>query len=346
MAETMRLNTSDSDPTANHVGAQPDVVVSRTETPDGPPPACTPTDPNASAAAPERTTEWDDLVNHYSLTRANNAIIGTYVVDPRLDVLPTCIEEPLPGAPQRLSLPAASHPEAKKSNLFLCTANGSISVDLHIVGDAPPASGSGPAGEGKQKEEEEKVEEKKVEEEKVDILMKSVNGAINVKLHASRTLRPAFKLTAVTSNGTITVQLPRSFYGRLTLRTHNGIVEIDDALAKTTNLSGMGREISWSVRPSQNGAASAEGGGGGDEVSLESINGHVKVQYDDETISPGQRVQTLHSQTVVAVQSSFFARMALTVRSFFARTTLTVQSSSNGRTTTTSVTAGPGCCLQ
>ncbi|KAJ7624308.1 hypothetical protein DFH06DRAFT_1230147 [Mycena polygramma] len=255
--------TPDSDSKLKDVGAQPDVVVNRTETPDDPPPAYMHTDAKASVAGPERTSEPPlpllppiltppstvKPTNYLSLSRGNGSIKGTYVIDPRVNV-PQFLLPPL----------AADETEATRRNVFLHTSNGSIDVDLFVVGEAT----------GK---------------EKVDMLVKSSNGSITVKLHAAPTPRPPVHLKASSSNGTITLHLPHSFRGPLTLRTRNGSIRFSGTLAtNTTTFSEaggvrrcfVGEFADWAERPE---------GWAGDEVNLESSNGSVRVQYDVETSS-------------------------------------------------------------
>ncbi|KAJ6454717.1 hypothetical protein C8R47DRAFT_1166884 [Mycena vitilis] len=291
--------TPDSDSKLKDVGAQPDVV-NRTETPvsstsprpctctaadavewpqDDPPPAYTHTDSKASVPAPLLTAEPPlpllppslppiltppatvKPTNYLSLSRGNESIKGTYVIDPRV-ALPPFLLPPL----------APHESEATRRNVFLHTSNGSIDVDLFVVRGAV-ASESG--AEGK----------KEGEGKEVDMLVKSSNGSITVKLHAPPAPRPPLHLTATSSNGTLTLHLPHSFRGPLTLRTRNGSVRIVRALeGATTTVSEaggvrrcfVGEFADWAERPE---------GWTGDEVTLESANGSIRVQYDVEVAS-------------------------------------------------------------
>ncbi|KAJ6517465.1 hypothetical protein C8R47DRAFT_1087337 [Mycena vitilis] len=266
--------TPDSDSKLKDVGAQPDVAVNRTETPDDPPPAYMHTDSKASVPAPDFSAPPPPLLppvmtppatvkptNYLSLSRGNGSIKGTYVIDPRAAVPP-------------FLLPPLAHDEseATRRSVFLHTSNGSIDVDLFVVGGE---SGRESGAEGK-KEEAGKG---------VDMLVKSSNGSITVKLHAPPTPRPPLHLTGTSSNGTLTLHLPHSFRGPLTLRTRNGSVRIGGALAGATSTVSeaggvrrcfVGEFADWAERPE---------GWTGDEVSLESANGSIRVQYDVEAAS-------------------------------------------------------------
>ncbi|KAK7056081.1 hypothetical protein R3P38DRAFT_2761207 [Favolaschia claudopus] len=63
---------------------------------------------------------------------------------------------------------------------------------------------------------------------RVDMLVKSSNGSITTKLHAGPVPScPPMNLTALTSNGSVNIHLPRSF--SLTIRTRNDSVRFSDA---------------------------------------------------------------------------------------------------------------------
>ncbi|KAJ7770014.1 hypothetical protein B0H16DRAFT_1517057 [Mycena metata] len=186
--------------------------------------------------------------NFLSLSRGNQPIKGTYVIDPRIKI------------PQFL-LPAlaADETESTRRNAFLHTSNGSIDVSLFVVGD----------GDYKQK---------------ANILVKSSNGSVVAKLHTTDTAtRPPVKLCAKSSNGTVTIHLPRTFCGPVTLRTNNGAVRFSDAVAaELTTFSEAQRTRRCFVGDfSGSGWTGEAAGWRGDEVEVETSNGGIRLQYVD-----------------------------------------------------------------
>ncbi|KAJ7121438.1 hypothetical protein C8R44DRAFT_622750, partial [Mycena epipterygia] len=180
--------------------------------------------------------------NFLSLSRGNGAIKGTYVIDPRLTIPPFLLP-PL----------ASDETESTRRNVHLHTSNGAIDVDLFVVG----------ANDAKRR---------------VDVLLKSSNGAITARLHAPTTARPPIHLRAHTSNGAITVHLPRAFRGPLTVRTRHGSVRFSDAL--TADLTTLG-EADGTHRCFV-GTWGEAGEWAGDKIDVETSNGSVKFAYDAE----------------------------------------------------------------
>ncbi|KAJ7036703.1 hypothetical protein C8F04DRAFT_463730 [Mycena alexandri] len=239
---------------------QLDIIVNRATVADDPPPAYTndssdndskspPPPPGTAESLPPPFLSVPNTAkptNFLSLSRGNQPIKGTYVIDPRIKI------------PQFL-LPAlaADETESTRRNAFLHTSNGSIDVALFVVGD----------GDHKQK---------------VNVLLKSSNGSIVAKLHTSDTsTRPPVKVCAKSSNGTVTIHLPRSFRGPVTLRTNNGTARFSDAVAadlitfteaNRTRRSFIGDFADWTDQPAE---------WVGDEVEVETSNGNIRLQYVD-----------------------------------------------------------------
>ncbi|KAJ7131563.1 hypothetical protein C8R43DRAFT_1024708 [Mycena crocata] len=261
--------TSDSD--LKDIG-QVEIVVNRAEVPDDPPPAYINTDSQVSVASGSEAPLPRAMAptvpasvkptNFLSMSRGNGAIKGTYVIDPRLTI-PQSILPPL----------AADETEATRRNVFLHTSNGAIDVDVFVIGGCDT-------------------------KRRVDMLAKTSNGAVTVKLHADHG-RPPIRLNAQSSNGQVTIHVPRSFRGPLTLRTRNGTIRFSDALSAdlTTfnEVSGTRRcfvgdfsdwadqrdvsdvKASVDVKPPLNGWL-------GDEISVDTSNGSIKVKYDSESL--------------------------------------------------------------
>jgi hypothetical protein len=232
---------------------QSDIIVNRATIPDDPPPAYSKPQPElppvaGPATVPLAVIPIPDSVkpsNFLSLSRGNTQIKGTYVIDPRIKV------------PQPLLPPLAEdETETTRRNLFLHTSNGSIEAEVFIVGD----------GDHKQK---------------VNMLVKSSNGSVVMKLHTSAA-RPPINIRAQSSNGSVTIHLPRSFRGPVTVSTRNGAIRFSDALSaelttfnevNKTRRCFIGDYSDWTDQPE---------GWMGDELSLETMNGGIKVQYDVE----------------------------------------------------------------
>ncbi|KAJ6530795.1 hypothetical protein DFH09DRAFT_1409734 [Mycena vulgaris] len=244
---------------------QLDVVVNRASVPDDPPPAYFRPETQTSVSAPIPAPAAAALIsppppdvkptNFLSLSRGNSSIKGAYVIDPAVKIPPFMLP-PL----------AADETAATRRNVFLHTSNGAIDVDLFVVGassDAPDAKREG-------------------EKNKITVLLKSSNGPISARIHAAPPeARAPLHLTAHTSNGSVTFHLPRAFRGPVTVRTGYGAVRLSDALAaQTTPFS----EAEGTRRCFVGDFAGWEGEGEweGDELSVETSNGSVRLQYDAE----------------------------------------------------------------
>ena len=108
-------------------------------------------------------------------------------------------------------------------------------------------------------------------------------------------VRLAVRLFTRSYNGSVQVQLPRSFRGPIRIRTINGSTHFSAAMQahlKTfSELDHVQRSFLGHFNPSQWDIGSPWEG---DELSIESKNGSVKVSYDDE--SQGARGQSFLSK--------------------------------------------------
>ena len=94
-------------------------------------------------------------------------------------------------------------------------------------------------------------------------------------------------MTANAHNGNINLRLPRSFRGPLTITTLHGSVRFSpDVAATVTTFSDvrtkkcfLGDYSTW-----RDGEAWS-----GDEAVIDSRNGSVRIQFDDEVVSEGPR---------------------------------------------------------
>ena len=166
-------------------------------------------------------------------------------------------------------------------------------------------------------------EDNKSQRERVHLHFRSHNGAVRAQVvrglcqrakpHACRVLtdyfgsilfylvrqhihprtvepRPFLNIEVGAHNGAITVTIPRSFHGQMTLHTKNGHVNLSPMLsARAASLSVLDGTHTYFVgeRPSCGRWHTGEGDDG-DEVDgliASSKNGSIKVSYDDEVTS-------------------------------------------------------------
>lgn len=103
--------------------------------------------------------------------------------------------------------------------------------------------------------------------------------------------RPFLSIEAKGHNGAVTVVIPRSFRGQLTLHTDNGQVQLSSALGpRSATLSTFNGTHTYFVgerpRCGRWHTGTSEDGDEVDGVIASSKNGSVKVLYDDEDV-PG-----------------------------------------------------------
>ena len=117
-----------------------------------------------------------------------------------------------------------------------------------------------------------------------------ISGGFSVRQHLHPWTvepRPLLDIGVMSSNGSITVKIPRSFRGQMTLHTDNGEVRLSPTLApRAALLSNLTGTHTYFVgeRPS-NGkwhTGESEDGDAVDGLTASSKNGCVKVSYDEE----------------------------------------------------------------
>ncbi|KAF4582313.1 hypothetical protein EYR38_002431 [Pleurotus pulmonarius] len=144
----------------------------------------------------------EQSVNWLNVSRENESIRGTYVVDPQLEI-PAAL----------LALPSTEggrgNKDKERMNLVLETKEGDIDVTVHIVGENGNADGlPGSSAEI---------------EQKVKVKMRSFKGSVTcriVPIDESNDLgqavtRPRFIVYASADNGCANILLPRSFAGSI-----------------------------------------------------------------------------------------------------------------------------------
>ncbi|KAH8993601.1 hypothetical protein EDB86DRAFT_2805533, partial [Lactarius hatsudake] len=189
--------------------------------------------------------------NYLHVKEKNNAIKTKILLD--LSMPP----------PQASALPTGIH-DPDMSHLLLDSHNGAVSGEVWVH---RPNLGDTSSGRNKDKRE------------RARLAFHSHNGAIKaLHIHPSMAEpRPFLRIEAKGHNGSVTISIPRSFRGQLTLHTDNGRVVLSPC-AGTSRLN--------AVRAQRITCVLCRGEGEEvDEVIGWSKNGSVKVSYDDEDLA-------------------------------------------------------------
>ncbi|KAL4068514.1 hypothetical protein V8B97DRAFT_835660 [Scleroderma yunnanense] len=227
--------------------------------------------PAISAAADPLAKLNCKPTNFLYVDERDGAIKGTYVIDPKLHI-PDAYLPPL-------------NTGEKRKNVYLHTRDGSVDVDLWIVG---------------RKDLETPHSEKAPHPmSRTNMHVSSRDGSVAVKVNAIDNIHP-FSLEAASRDGRVTVLIPRSFHGPLVLKSKHGNCALSDGVlgnsiqlgtvdytkrffvgdlsAVTTSGSGSGSD---SVLGTDFGSTEWAG----DELRAETRDGRVKVKYVDEVES-------------------------------------------------------------
>ncbi|KAJ7512678.1 hypothetical protein B0H11DRAFT_1698588 [Mycena galericulata] len=128
----------------------------------------------------------------FSLARFSASIKGTFAVDPFLDI------------PAPLLAPLAAG-ETERKNLLLKVENGGIDVDVHLIGEPTPTAAVS----------------------RTELHLELCGAPDNTfpliaKIHTPTLRRPPFRAVLVSANGFVSLHLPPSFHGLLTVRVGAG----------------------------------------------------------------------------------------------------------------------------
>ncbi|KAJ3512411.1 hypothetical protein NLJ89_g3541 [Agrocybe chaxingu] len=246
-------------------------VVASTSAPEtsthDPPPSYTPFDSSESSQSGPRFPLPRDVKpsNFTSLSIANSAIKGTWVVDPTL-VIPKEFLAPL----------AKDETEENRKNLLLESKNGAVDVNIFVMPMRADALSV--------------MKDRK----RVITHCASRNGSVTAKIHDVQLpshpndLRPPLKASFHSLNGAINLYLPRSFRGPLRIRTFNGGIRFSDAVQSTltqfSEVDRVRRSFLGHFDPSEFDASVQWAG---DELDAETMNGAVRIYFDDEASPPG-----------------------------------------------------------
>ncbi|KAG9050161.1 hypothetical protein FS837_007460 [Tulasnella sp. UAMH 9824] len=143
-------------------------------------------------------------------------------------------------------------------NLKLASNNGGVTGDVVLVGRG---------------------------DKRASLVAESKNGGVKFKVLSRRSC--PFRLVAQSSNGAVTVYIPRDFIGPITSTTDNGGLDLSDAIKQTYYaFSEDGKATKGFIGDwTSSGYGDILQSGGewvGDELVVGSKNGRVKVYYIDE----------------------------------------------------------------
>ncbi|TRM57781.1 hypothetical protein BD626DRAFT_574118 [Schizophyllum amplum] len=188
------------------------------------------------------------------VTKSNGRLTGSWAVNPGLA-----------GADGAASTADGS---SVTEDVYLHSSNGRIDVNVSVL----PHTASTPAY-------------------RTAILAKTSNGPGRLRVHApDRHSRTPLHLTLRTSNGSVTLLLPRSFRGSLKASTTNGSVKLSDDVQRETTSVIQGKSGQWDIggggtngNDDRKGVdGDAAGGQMLDEAEVRTTNGSVHVSFEDE----------------------------------------------------------------
>jgi len=225
---------------------------------DLPPSYSGPQTTSQPSVAPEATPKSllpTKPTNHLALIRNNGSIRENFTIDPNLHI-------PL----SLLSHLDNGEAESSRKNLKLESRNGAIDVGIWLVGDH--------RDDGKER----------VVPKRASLAILSHNSSIVAKVMSAPI---PFNLEVMSYNGAITVYLPRSFQGPMTITSRNGSVNISSSLSDhATTFSEVNSTRRYFVGDFSGWSDSALERWNGDECVIEGRNGRIKVQYLDDVPAP------------------------------------------------------------
>jgi len=227
-----------------------------------PPPTMTPELPGPVALKSKPT-------NYLSLNRENNPIKGTYTIDPFMSI------------PQSL-LPALES-ETVRKNLKVYAKNGSVDVDITLLVNAEKLS----------------IDDAD-RRNRATLDVGSHNGSVNVKLRrintpTSRVPIP-FHLNVSSHNGAVTIGMPSTFEGLLTIHAKNGSVKLSDEITRRIAMHNEEKHTQRCFVGDISSFNDSDGDWPGDKLDVDAYNGRVKVFFVDEADSEASKRGGLFSR--------------------------------------------------
>jgi len=188
------------------------------------------------------------------------------------------------------------NPEEERKNLYLHTRDGSVDVDLWIVGRKLHSYQEKPHHDLGRTKIHVSSRDGSVAVKVVRVPLSPVLTPANKHSVTSRTQLTIFILCPLkfSRDGRVTVFIPRSFHGHLALKSvHGNCVLSDELLRNSTQLGTVdstkkvfvGDFSAVSVSVSVSGSSSSPAGWAGDELRAETRDGRVRVKYVDEVES-------------------------------------------------------------
>jgi len=200
--------------------------------------------------------------NFVSVLKGNGSVKGSWFLDPLLPIPKALLPPLLPG-----------ETEETRKNFNVLASNGTVDIDLTLL--SSDLSTQNP-----------KI---LTDQKRTNIFTKAFNGNIKIAIHAPYLPRLPVLLNVCSLNGAISLTIPRSFQGIITITTQNGNVkflgDMENAINITSDVNKTRRCFLGDFS-----ALVDDEPWEGDEMVVETSNGGVKIQYDDEaTESTRQR---------------------------------------------------------
>jgi len=264
--------------------------------PDGPPPY------EAQSAEAEASSSTSTIYppvpadlqanNFLVITRTHDSLKGRYIIDTALEIPASLL--PALDAPEEGSGCQRSKSDGKgkdeerlgageRPNLKLSGQHGSMAADVWIVNSKAEGSEATADAEAK----------------RAFVEVTNAHGSVKLQVAADPTNTP-FALLVSTDTGSITLYIPRTYTGALTIRKGYGSVKLSPALeSRLQTFSDIkGKRVCFvgdfrQAGFGQGGGAvegEQEGTGGwrGNAIEVGSVHGSIRVSYvDDETRAEG-----------------------------------------------------------
>ncbi|TDL24526.1 hypothetical protein BD410DRAFT_766998 [Rickenella mellea] len=210
----------------------------------------------SASSSTERTLDPTQLPplprqNFLSIRRGDGSIKGTWVIDP--DIKP----------PESVLAPIK--PDTTRKNLELLTKDGSINADIWIVGDG---------------DSEQRVNEGGEKPGPVTVDVRSKDGRVKVVMHADE--KHLFQLMITAHDGRVTLALPRSFVGPLTVTTRDGKLLFEGSMANNVVTFSEVKHTHKCFVGDARAACFGQGDWTGSIVEVDCHDGSVTVYYVDE----------------------------------------------------------------
>lgn len=209
------------------------------------------------SAADTHSKPKGNPTNYLSVVGSHSPIKGTYVIDPSMHV-PSSYLPPL----------GEGETEGDRKNLHLHTRDGSVDVDIWLVG---------------------RQQHSDIRKHRTTLHVSSRDGSIAIKVHAIDAIQPFF-LDVFTRDGRITVLLPRSFHGPVALTSRDGSCTLSDELLCNSTPLGVADHTTRFFVGDFSAVPDSASQWEGYELKAETRDGRVRVKYVDEDGQSGPKL--------------------------------------------------------